>query len=289
MSNIKLSRIRLTAKTEYIKWICNPRIILLAVVVVFLHNFIIQPLQEHAGKMGEPLNSLEPFIATVNSEILVIIVPAVFLALFSDFPKMDGSTLFFVHRIGKINWILGQILFVAYGIMTYVGILFLGSFLPVMTSTFWADKWSNVVTQYAQRFPDESQSFACLLIKNNIYNQVSPDMAVIHGYLLMILYLAVLASIMLLFQCLDKKIYGMLCAASVIAFGGTTSLVGAKAMWFFPMAHASLWNHFTSYFRKPVVALWKSYLYFGSLVILLIIASLKSIKNRNFDSIQEMD
>lgn len=289
MNSISIKKIIATARTEYVKWICNPRMILLAVVVVFINSFVIQPMQEHAVKMGEPLNAIEPFVATVNSEVLVIIVPAVFLALFSDFPKMDGSTLFFVHRIGKINWVVGQILFSVYGIITYVGILFLGSVLPVVSTTFWANSWSHVVTQYAKNFPSESQSFACLLVKNNIYNQVSPWTAAVQGYLLMMLYLFALAIIMLLFQCMDKKIYGMLCSACVIAFGGTMTLVKMPAMWVLPMAHASVWNHFTSYFREPVVALWKSYLYFGCIIAVLIFLVVRLIQFKNFDSIQEID
>lgn len=289
MNNINGKRIRLTAKTEYVKWIANPRMILLAVTVLFIQSFIIQPLQAHAIKMGEPLNVLEPFIATVNSEILVIIVPAVFLALFSDFPKMDGNTLFFVQRTGRINWILGQILFSVYGIFTYVGVLFLGSVLPVMTSAFWANQWSNVVTEYGNVYPEEAQSFACLLIKKNLFHQVSPWNAVVQGYLLMAFYLFTLTFLMLVFQCMDKKIYGMLCSACIIAFGGTASLVKMPVMWFLPMAHASVWNHFTSYFREPVVALWKSYVYFGCLIGGLLLWALKLVKQKNFDSIQEID
>lgn len=289
MNDISSKRILLCAKTEYIKWINNPRMLLLAVIVVFINQFIIQPLQQHAQEMGQPLNVLEPFIATVNSEILVIIVPAIFMALFSDFPKMDGSTLFFVHRIGKFNWVMGQILFILYGILTYVTVLFLGSTLPVAGSSFWADGWSNVVSKYASLYPDKSQSFACLLIKKNVYNQVSPWNAAFQGYLLMILYLFVIAFIMLLFQCLDKKIYGMLCAACVIAFGGTFTLVKMSGMWLLPMAHVSIWNHFTKYYRKPIVPLWESYVYFAAVLLILFILILRNIKKCNFDSIQEID
>lgn len=289
MIDMSRKKILMTVKTEYVKWICNPRMILLAIVIIFTYNFVIKPLEQHAIKMGEPLNTLEPFIATVNSEILVIIVPAVFLALFSDFPRMDGNTLFFVQRIGKVNWILGQVLFSIYGIITYVGVMFLGTVLPVIHKTFWADTWSNVVTKYAMEFPNESQSFACLLIKNNVYNQVSPWYAAIQGYLLMALYLFLLALIMLMFNCIDKKIYGILTAACIIAFGGTASLVKMSIMWFFPMAHASLWNHYTSYFREPIVAISTSYGYFAIVIILLLVISTSCIKNRNFDSIQEID
>lgn len=289
MSKFDIHKVFTTAKTEYVKWICNARMILVAVIVIFINSFVIQPLQEHAVKMNSPLNVLEPFIATVNSEVLVIIVPAVFLALFSDFPRMDGNTLFFVHRVDKLNWVMGQVVFALYGIFTYVAVLFLGSVLPVITTSFWGNGWSLVVTDYSIKFPNDSQSFACLLLKNNIFNQVSPWCAAVQGYLLMMLYLLVLTLIMLVFSCLDKKTYGMLLAACVIAFGGTMSLVKLPVMWVLPMAHSSIWMHFTSYYRKPIVALWESYAYFIGILIVLLFVILKKIKDKDFDSIQEID
>ncbi|SFR56712.1 hypothetical protein [Anaeromicropila populeti] len=289
MNKLKLKKILSTAKMEYIKWICNARMILLGVMVLFIHSFVIQPLQEHAMKMNSPLNTLEPFIATVNSEVLVIIVPVIFLALFSDFPKTDGNTLFSISRIGKVNWIIGQILFAVYAIFTYVGVIFIGSVLPVIASSFWANGWSLVITKYASLYPNDSQSFACLLIKNNLYNQVSPWYAAIQGYAFMMLYLLVIALIMLVFNCMGRKIYGMLTASCVIAFGGTICLVKMPCMWIFPMAHTSIWLHYTNYYRKPIMEMWKSYIYFVGIITILIVAGIKSLKRLNFDSIQEID
>ena len=109
---------------------------MLFVLLIFIYSFIIEPLSLHAIKMNSPLNILEPFIATVNSEILMIIVPAVFMALFSDFPRTDGNTLFFLQRIGKLNWILGQILYSLMAIVTYVVAIFMGSVAPLLAKSF---------------------------------------------------------------------------------------------------------------------------------------------------------
>lgn len=288
-NNVTLEKILSTAGIEYIKWISNARMILLGVMILFMNSFIIQPLEEHARKMNSPLNSLEPFIATVNSEILVIIVPVIFLALFSDFPRTDGNTLFFIQRIGKVNWILGQILFALYAIFTYVGAIFLGSVLPVISTSFWKNGWSLVVTKYSSLYPNEANSFASLLIKNNVYNQVSPWYAAVQGYALMMLYLLVIALIMLTFNCLEKKLYGMISAACVIAFGGTICLVKMPLMWLFPMAHTSIWLHFTDYYRKPNMEMWVSYSYFVITISILLAISIMALKKLNFDSIQEMD
>ena len=289
MNKLSIKKIYATARTEYVKWICNARMILLGVMLIFIYSFVIEPLQSHALEMNSPLNVLEPFIATVNSEVLVIIVPAIFLALFSDFPRTDGNTLFFLQRIGKLNWLFGQILFTIFSIFTYVLVIFLGSILPVLTEGFWANGWSLVVTKYATMFPDKAQSFACLLIKNNIYNQVSPWYATVTGYGLMMLYLFVLAMIMLVFNCFKIKIFGMLTSASIIAFGGTFCLVKIPIMWLLPMAHTSIWLHFTDYFRKPIMPMWKSYTYFSIVILLLIVISCIAIKKTNFESLQEID
>lgn len=99
------------ARTEYVKWIANPRSILLGVMIIFIYQFALQPLLNHAALMQSPLNVLEPFIAIENSNLIMIMVPVMYLVLMSDFPKSDGSSLFFVLRVGKLNWLFGQVVF----------------------------------------------------------------------------------------------------------------------------------------------------------------------------------
>ena len=87
---ISLRKIWAVARTEWLKWVCNPRMIIIPVLTVFIYSYAITPLLERSEKMGEPLNLLEPLIAVGNSGMLTLIIPLVFLTLMSDFPKTDG-------------------------------------------------------------------------------------------------------------------------------------------------------------------------------------------------------
>ena len=44
------------ARSEYIKWITNPRVIIVGVLLVFMRTLAIEPLLERAAKMEIPLN-----------------------------------------------------------------------------------------------------------------------------------------------------------------------------------------------------------------------------------------
>ena len=116
----KLRCILAVARTEYLRWLTDPRVIIVGVLLVFMRSLAVEPLLERAVKFGEKLNILEPFVAVGNSGMLVMLMPCVFLILISDYPKMTGSTLFFIRRTGKTNWFWGQVLFLLMAIATFL-------------------------------------------------------------------------------------------------------------------------------------------------------------------------
>lgn len=263
--------------------------IIIGVMLIFIYDFAIRPLLDNAADMNSPLNILEPFIAVANSQLLILIIPAVFLTLISDFPRTDGNTLFFLLRTGKVNWLLGQIVFVIMSIVSFVGAVFAGAVLPMLTKGFLADKWSLTVSKYGEMFPEKIMSFGNQLITEKLYNQMPPYKAALQSYLLMMCYLLVLALVMLMFNCLKIKLMGLLSSGSVIAFGGATSLVGVKAQWIFPMAHTIIYLHYTRFFREPVFAMWKTAVYFAVVCVVLIVVSFIALKWTDFESLQDID
>ena len=94
MKNFSLKQVFSCAATEFVKWVCDARMVIVAVLLIFINNFAVSPLTNNAELMGEPLNILEPFIAVANSEILILIIPIVFLTLIADYPKVDTNTVF---------------------------------------------------------------------------------------------------------------------------------------------------------------------------------------------------
>ena len=79
MKKIDLSQAFACASTEFIKWICDARMIILCVLLVFIFSFSIEPLLNNADKMigADPkvrvcavfcYNSLKPACAAVDKK-----------------------------------------------------------------------------------------------------------------------------------------------------------------------------------------------------------------------------
>ena len=60
------------AKNEYLKWITNPKMIIILVMLIFIYDYVIKEFVSAAGKMGVKLQALEGFIGTSNSRLLLI-------------------------------------------------------------------------------------------------------------------------------------------------------------------------------------------------------------------------
>lgn len=286
---MSIKKIYLTARTEYIKWLFDPRMIIIGAMIIFIYNLSVFPLSEMAAEMKGKLNIFEPFVAITNSNLLIIMIPGVFLTLVSDFPKTDGSSLFFLQRIDRINWVLGQILFIVFAVITFIAIIFAASVLPILNIASFENKWSNTVMDYRTVFPQKSLSFGAALITENLTYQISPLSAAVQSSVLVMLYLIVLSEIMLVFNTLGIKIMGLVTSAGVIAMGGALCAVNVSAKWIFPMSHTIIWLHKTKYFRQSVMELWKSYLYFIALIVILLLLSCAFIDSANFDSVSDLD
>lgn len=286
---MSLKKIYLTAKTEYIKWLFNPRMIIIAVMIVFVYNLAVIPLCKMSDEMKSNLNVLEPFIAITNSNLLIMIIPGVFLTLISDFPKTDGNTLFFLQRTDRINWVIGQALFVVFAIVTFITVIFIASVLPVIRLASYENCWSDTVMNFKKAFPEKSMAFGANLITENLTYQVSPLSAAVQSSVLVMLYLFLLSMIMLMFSTSGVKLMGLISSAGVISIGGALCALNTTAKWIFPMSHTIIWLHNTKYFRQPVMEMWKSYMYFAVAIIVLLMLSCILIESTNFDSVSDID
>ena len=276
------------ARTEFIKWVCDARMIILGVLVIFIYSFAIEPLLKNAEEMGEPLNMLEPFIGIANSGAILLIIPLVFLTLIADFPKIDTNTVFYIIRVGRVNWLLGQIIKLVMMALSYLAFIFAGAVIPMIGRGFWYNGWSNVATQYAVRFPEKSGNFGVQLLPENLYNQLSVFKAAIQSYLLVFAYLMIIGLLLLAFSLVKKKTAGFVFCGAVISLGTAFCSIKTVLMWSMPMANSIIWLHFTKYFRQPVVSLTFSIIYLCTFIAALIVFCVIAIKKFNYDNVAEI-
>ena len=288
MKNLNLRQCFSCARTEYIKWILDARMIILGVLLIFIYNFAIEPLLQNSELMNEPLNVFEPFIAVSNSGTILLIIPLVFLTLIADFPKIDTNTVFYIIRVGRLNWLIGQVIKLVMMAVSYLFVIFVGATVPMITRGFISNEWSLVATDFVRRFPEKSGNYGVTLLPENLYNQLTILGAAVESYLLVFAYLLILGLLLLSFSLIKKKTAGFVLCGAVISLGTAFCSIKTSLMWTMPMANSIVWLHFTKYFRQPVVTMTFSIIYLVTFIAALLIFCGVAIKKFNYDNVSEI-
>ena len=285
MSKFSLKNSLSCAWVEFIKWIVDARIVIVLCLCVFIYSFVTEPIKANAVMMEEPMNALEPFIATLNSGMVLLILPLGFLTLISDFPKIDGSTIFYIFRIGKKSWFCGQIIRLFLMTAAYILAMFIASVAGIITCGFMGEEWSLVATRFASEFPEQSGNFGVLLLPENLYNQMSLPTAVVQSTLFVAAYMFLLGMILLAFSIAKRKTAGIVVCGLLIALGAALCSINTKMMWLFPMAHSIVWLHYTEFLREPVFPVFYSAIYFAAIIAAALIFCIASLKRFDYDTI----
>lgn len=284
-NRLSLGKILSCARCEYIKWIFSEKLMIVAMLGLYNYVFAVEPLLKRAELMECKVNIFEPFIAVGNSNVLLLIVPIVFLVLISDYPRLDGNMTVYISRIGRKNWAAGQMLMLIFSIATYILILIISSVLPVLGSCTVSNEWSAAVKEYAEKFPEDSMGYT--LLPENLYLQMNVKETILHTITLSVLYLTVIGMIMLLAAILKHKNIGYIVSIFVIAAGTALCTMKSKLMWVMPMANAIPWLHFNKFIRREVLTLEQSYFYFFAVILILSVFVWTFAPDFDFDHIME--
>lgn len=268
------------ARTEFVGWVTNPRVIILGVLLIFIRTLAIDPLTARAERFGDTMIVFEPFIAVGNSGALTLFIPLVFLVMFSDYPKLGGNSLFYISRTGKTAWLCGQILFLIMAVTAFLGAIFAASML--FSGGHFGTEWSEAVRKYAARFPEEAYNFDSQLLPSNLYNQIPMITALWQTSVLLAENLLVYALIIYLLKMMFSSSVGLAGALIVIALGTATTSLYSPIKWAFPTANAIIWLHYEEILRAEIYPMWASFAYFAVLLAALIGGNFIALKRLKF-------
>ena len=240
------------AKNEYIKWLTNPKLIIFVVLIVFAYDYVILDLLEAADKMGVKLQIFEGFIGISNSRLLLMIIPIVFVGLMGDFPRIDANAMFYIHRVGKSNWLLGEMLFALMASATYLVAILGFSVVSLAGSAYVTNSWSKVTTHYYLFAPNDYASNVANLTTGRLYNNLKPTSAMIHIVVVMLLFLFMISMILLAFFVCKARLFGVILACGVLCIGNVLAYIETGVRWLFPNAHAIMELHFDEIYRKRI-------------------------------------
>lgn len=269
------------AFAEYKRWLCNPRILLLFILIIYARESVGMVLCEHAVKMGTELHWLEAYLALNNSSVAALIMPVFFLVLMSDFPVMEGSYLWFIYRAGKVKWIVIEMLFALFALLTVMFGMFVSSVLSCWGHIRFTGGWSDVVTRYYLAFPEDAMSGVAQLIQGDIYNQMTIGQAVFRSVTLTACMLLCYCAILLCGKIYGKKYLPLCICIVLMGLGFALKWMESKYVFLFPSAHALLSGHHDAYLRKPIVPYGMSYAYFLMLFAIIMGIAVYGVKRRN--------
>lgn len=255
--NLGIKSILLVARSEYVKWLRNPRFLLVIAASVPVHELIVRPMVRAAGEMGQPLNMFETSIAVANSGFALLLFPLIYLVLIAPFPTADQNMLYYIARMGRRNWILGEILFQSLSAVSYSIIIIGVTAAQTVNISFLENGWSIPVMDY-----DKMGSITGIpmgtLIPPNLFYQMPPYKALVLSYLLLAFFLFFSSMIFLLGSLCGKKLLFLFIVVSQIALGCGLFVTKSAFMWALPFSHSVLSIHYQKYFRKYVFSPWLS-------------------------------
>lgn len=186
--SLGIKSIFLVAKSEYVKWLRNPRFLLVLAASVPVHELIVRPMIRAAGEMEQPLNMFETSIAVANSGFALLLFPLIYLVLIAPFPTADGNMLYYIARMGRRNWILGEMLFQFLAAVSYSIIIIGVTTAQTANISFLENGWSIPVMDY-DKMGSMAEIHMGTLIPPNLFYQMPPYKALFLSYLLLAFFL----------------------------------------------------------------------------------------------------
>lgn len=283
---LKWRNILLVARSEFVRWILSPRMVVVLGLILPIRELIVLPMADAAGKMGQPLNFFEAAIGVANSGLVLLLLPLAYLVLTSSFPTVDGNMLPYIMRMGRANWILGEMLFQTMAAVAYCFMILGIVVAQTANISFLANGWSIPVTDYDKVFGNNFSGFRMSsVVLPNIYQQMPPYKALYLSYGLLALFLLLCSMAFLLGSLYGKKLLAFFLLAAQTALGCGLAEIKNTFMWLFPFAHSVLAMHYQKYFRRYVFSPWVSMGLLGAALAGLALGAYWKAKKADLDQV----
>ena len=275
------------------QWKGNPRIAVTFLLAFILCFLLTDKAVGFAREHGTTMQVLEPFIWTFGDSNSILLSSLLLLLLFADMPFLSPGTPFYLMRMDRKTWILGQLLYTALAALLYLLFILAATSLVCMTNAFSGNLWSK--TAAILGYSGEGEAIALPALVKTL-EMSRPYQCAATIFLLMLLYTLVLVFLMLFFNIWKGQAAGVV---SVFAFTVLGFLLNPENLislfrlpeelaykarvwvgWLSPLNQATYHMHNFGYDRLP--RLWQTYLIFGALLLALVFLSFRAIRRYSF-------
>ncbi len=243
---ISLKRIWLCCRLNASKWIVNPKLYTVLVILSIYIYINTHGIAEYAAMVGRA-SSPWSFPFFVGTDIMVLVYGIITILLFCDAPFYDGQTPYLLIRMSRTEWMLGQILYVLLTAVLYTLITVLIHILVLIPHVEFSTDWGAVLYTLGS---NENLAFErgidMMPLNGRIMNVFSAGGAMLISMLQYFLASSFIGMLILFGNVLSRGTAGVFAAGTMVFFASFASSFGAFLfqsnilLWFAPVTWVSL-------------------------------------------------
>lgn len=293
----KLGKICQIARSRFSQWRYNSRIVLtfflLFVMCIMLTNKVIT----FSYRYDTILQICEVFVWTFSDAPSVMLSTFLMFILFSDMPFINGGTAYRIYRVGRKNWIWGNLFYMGMAIFFYEIAIVIITILLSFNRAFVGNQWSETAAMIGYGNLGESLS---LFTSIRAMEHSTPYVVASVVFVLVFLYMYWITTLMFLFSILKKNTVGIIFALLINLYGVSLNVDFLQKLfhipeelkyrantlfgWLSPLNHSLYYMHSFGYDRLP--KLWMSIFIFICLIMVNFTLLQVAIRKYDFTFIQ---
>ena len=289
----KYRQIATVAAYNFRQWRKNPRIIITFALAFILCYLLSDKAVQFAREYKTTMQIVEAFVWTFGDSNSILLSSLLLIFLFADMPFLSAGTPYYLVRIDRKTWLLGQALYITLATLIYMAFILLSTSLVCMSNSFIGDMWSETAAILGYSGAGKAVALPALV---KTLEMSTPYACMATIFLLMLLYTLLLAFIMLTFNIKKGQLAGTI---SVFAFNLYGFLLNPQFLktlfklpqeleykanvavgWLSPLNHATYHMHNFGYDLLP--RMWQTYLIFGVLIAFCFLWALQSVRHYSF-------
>ena len=276
------------------QWHKNPRIFITFALAFILCFLLSDKAVKFAEEYGTTMQLVEAFVWTFGDSNSILLSSLLLVLLFADMPFLSSGTPFYLVRIARKTWLLGQAVYIAAATAIYLVFILVSTALVCMSNSFIGNLWSETAAILGYSGAGQQVALPALV---KTLEMSTPYACMGTIFLLMLLYALLLVFIMLVFNLYKGQAAGVISVFVFSVYGFILNPQTIKAVfqlsdelmykanvavgWLSPLNHATYHMHNFGYDLLP--RLWQTYALFGGLILLCYFLALHAIRRYNFN------
>lgn len=274
-------------------WRKNARVIVTFALAFILCFLLTDKAVQFAQDHNTTMQLAEAFIWTFGDSDSILLVSLLLLLLFADMPFLSSGTPFYLMRMNRRRWVLGQLFYTVAATTLFLLFILASTILVCIRQSYLGNVWSETAAILGYSGAGEAIALPALV---KTLEMSFPYRAMFTVFGLMLCYTLVLVLVMLVFTLWKGSAAGIVSGFVFSVFGfllkpstidavfqlpaGLYYKANVAVGWLSPLNQATYHMHNFGYDRLP--RMWQSFAIFGVLIVLGFLLSLWAIRKYNF-------